>query len=236
MKFTLAAHLEELRRRVIGTIVPFFVLSFVSYPLAPQVLSKVKADLFPNIDLIITGPAEAVMTYLWTSALIAATLTFPLACYHVWAFMAPGLVRDERSLILRIVGPSFALLLLGMSFAYLVLLPIAIKYLIQAARPLAIPLLSTIQSVQIRDHRGVIGGSQPVLLLAIPPEPMTAHLTFFDILSSLFFVPGFSVLYDSHRLSTRLGLVFGLITEARTMGADIIFVEAVVSHLQQIPS
>ncbi len=142
MKFTLAAHLEELRRRVIGTIVPFFVLSFVSYPLAPQVLSKVKADLFPNIDLIITGPAEAVMTYLWTSALIAATLTFPLACYHVWAFMAPGLVRDERSLILRIVGPSFALLLLGMSFAYLVLLPIAIKYLIQAARPLAIPLLS----------------------------------------------------------------------------------------------
>jgi len=102
----------------------------------------VKADLFPDSILIVTSPQEAVMTYVYASIIMAFALTFPVFAYHLWAFLAPGLVADEKRLIAWVVLPSTLLFLAGMGFAYLILLPRALSFLIAAARPLAEPMLS----------------------------------------------------------------------------------------------
>jgi sec-independent protein translocase protein TatC len=135
-------HLTELRRRLVFVTVLFFLSSVLSYPLAQPLLMKVKADLFGGMPLVILDPQEAVMAYVKVSMLLGFALTLPALAYHAWAFVAPGLLADEKRLIAYLLAPSAALFLLGAAFGYFIVLPVALGFLIESARPLATPMIS----------------------------------------------------------------------------------------------
>jgi sec-independent protein translocase protein TatC len=142
VKASFGQHLAEARRRLIHVLVVFALAAVLSYPLAKPLLAKVKSDLLGDVELVVLGPQEALMAYLRVSVLMGFALTLPFMMYHLWVFIAPGLLKHERTLILYLVVPSIILFALGVAFGYLVLLPVALRFLLASAVGLATPMLS----------------------------------------------------------------------------------------------
>lgn len=135
-------HLIELRRRIISILVVFGAVTILSYPLAQPILLKAKSDLLGGVSLVILEPQEAVVAYVNVSMLIGLLLTLPLITYHMWAFMAPGLLAKEKKMVAYLVVPSVLMFLAGVAFGYFILLPLAFRILLSSAEPLATPMLS----------------------------------------------------------------------------------------------
>ena len=142
MKLTLEGHLQELRRRILWIFFILVLFSVISYPLTPSLLSKIKHDLLEGSSLVVLSPQEAIMVYIKISLLLGFTLSFPFILFHIWRFIAPGLIERERRLFLWIVPSSLLLLLLGAGFAYFFLLPITLRFLLGVAHWTAVPMLS----------------------------------------------------------------------------------------------
>lgn len=142
MKASVVEHLAELRRRIILVLAVFAVSALLSYPVSKPILSIVKDDLLADVDLVVLGPQEAILTYVKVSLLIGFSVALPFITYHAWAFIAPGLLKRERRLIAYLVLPSAFLFLAGVAFGYFVLLPVALTFLVASASGLAEPMLS----------------------------------------------------------------------------------------------
>ena len=142
MKASFTEHLAALRRRLIIVVLLFALASALSYPLSAPLLIRMKADLLPGVTLVILDPLEAVTAYVTVSMALGFALTLPVIIYHFWSFLSPGLMRDERRLLLYLVLPSSVLFCLGACFGYFVLLPVALGFLVGEAAPLATPMIS----------------------------------------------------------------------------------------------
>lgn len=125
----LAAHLMELRKRLLW-VFAFFVVAFIgSYFLSEpifQYLVSPLANLLKNDQgrrLIYTGLPEAFLTYVKVSLFSAFILTFPLLSYQIWHFVVPGLYQREKHLFKIVVAGAPFLFLLGGAFAFYLVIP-----------------------------------------------------------------------------------------------------------------
>lgn len=116
------AHLVELRDRLMRAIIAIAVVAIVLaiWP-SPQVLydwlaePMVKAYQHSGISTNITDP---VLVPLKVLLLVAFCVALPVVLYQAWAFIAPGLYRKEKMLILPLVISSTLLFFAGMAFCY----------------------------------------------------------------------------------------------------------------------
>jgi sec-independent protein translocase protein TatC len=126
-------HLEELRTRLVraslAALVGFGVCYWQIEPIFHWLVRPLRA-VAPDSPLVMLKLTEAFMTYLklalWSGLLLAS----PVVLYQVWAFVAPGLYRNEKRLIAPLVVASTILFVLGAAFTYYLVLPFAFKYLI----------------------------------------------------------------------------------------------------------
>jgi sec-independent protein translocase protein TatC len=65
--------------------------------------------------------------------LLSIVVAVPWILYQLWAFVAPGLYRHERRLLLPVMISSTMLFYAGMAFAYYVMFPLAFGFLMGAA-------------------------------------------------------------------------------------------------------
>jgi len=89
--------------------------------------------------LIVTTAGEAFTLYVTVSLYAAIALSIPLLLWQIWAFISPALYRHERSYVTPFIGLSTISFVVGAAFAYYILFPPALKYLIGLAsdfRPL----------------------------------------------------------------------------------------------------
>jgi sec-independent protein translocase protein TatC len=132
----LLAHLEELRLRLIYAVLFWALGSGVAWMYHNQLFKLLKA---PFNSFIATGGKGEIIALRLTDQLTTAlqislfggiVLALPFIVYQVWAFVAPGLTKSERRwggpFILG-VGLSFGL---GVAFAYYVILPYAVQFLL----------------------------------------------------------------------------------------------------------
>jgi sec-independent protein translocase protein TatC len=127
-------HLRELRRRVIvvllivavgavfGWIFYGDLLDVLKHPYC-QVPKKYRATPNGTGDcvLIYHGVLDGFTTRLKVSAIAGAVLTGPFWLYQVWAFITPGLRKNERKYTLWFIAFSTVLFAAGMTLAYIVL-------------------------------------------------------------------------------------------------------------------
>lgn len=136
-------HIEELRWRIIRTLIVFaaalliFLIGFPSellkictYPLnAPTPLLGGRPPNLPG-ELTVLKVFDRFMLSLITSVVAALIVAGPYALIEGWRFIAPGLFPHERKLI-RIYFPSITgLFAAGLAFGYFVLLPVALDYML----------------------------------------------------------------------------------------------------------
>lgn len=138
-------HLKEMRSRLISCIIVFlffFALCWWQYDMLWHWLTTPLCHVLPQGHrLIFTGLSEAFMTYIKVSALAALGLSWPVWAWHVWRFVAPGLVKSERLVTVFVLLSSTLLFVIGAIFAYGYVCPAAYEFFLSFERPnAAIPL------------------------------------------------------------------------------------------------
>jgi Twin arginine targeting (Tat) protein translocase TatC len=120
------SHLVELRDRLIKAavaVVAIFVVLFL-YPGASVIYDflaqPMLATLPPGTRMIATGVITPFMVPVKVTMLAAFILALPFVLYQVWAFVAPGLYRNEQRLAIPLIVSSSLLFLVGMAFCYFI--------------------------------------------------------------------------------------------------------------------
>lgn len=124
----------ELKRRIIYSLLAFFVASGVSYYFAEGIygfLVQPLADAFSNPShrrLIYTGLTEAFLTYLKLAVFAGFFASFPVIATQLYLFLAPGLYKKERRALVPYLVAAPSLFLAGAAFVYYLIFPAAWKF------------------------------------------------------------------------------------------------------------
>ncbi len=134
-------HLEELRSTLIASIVAFVGAGIVIWFFSGRVLDFLLAGI-PVDSLYFNAPIEAFMTRLKLSFALGFLVSFPYILFRVWSFISPGLFRKEKKFVIPLVVSSTALFYLGAVFAYWILVPVVLDFLLRFGTEMLEPLIS----------------------------------------------------------------------------------------------
>jgi sec-independent protein translocase protein TatC len=130
-------HLADLRTRLfhavasiaigafIGVSVSKYVMNFVARPMV-----KALGDAHLDQHLYYTHPAGYLNQVITLGLYIGLVLASPYVLYQIWLFIAPGLYKHERKAVAGFVISSVGLFLAGIAFAYYVILPYLLRFLV----------------------------------------------------------------------------------------------------------
>ncbi len=140
---TLVEHLNELRKRIILSLVCVGISSALSFPLTSQLLKILKRPAFGIIEnLVFFSPQEAFLIYMRIAVICGLTISMPVILYQIWAFISPAVEEKFRRHVGSFVvfcSLSFAT---GCLFAYFILIPPALKFLLSFAGEDLEPVIS----------------------------------------------------------------------------------------------
>jgi sec-independent protein translocase protein TatC len=134
LRMSFLEHLFELRSRLLKAVIGLILATIVGAIITPQVLEyliKPYSALNPDggARLVILGPTGAVVSYFRVALLIGGIFASPIMTYQVMMFIIPGLKRSERRYIYWSIPPITVLFLIGVAFAWFILMPAAINFL-----------------------------------------------------------------------------------------------------------
>lgn len=132
----LIEHLTELRTRLIHSAVAFIIgmvicftvwnpiFNFLTEPLCSTMAERGQADC----GLILIKLQEGFFVAVSISLFGGLVLSFPYISYQLWRFVAPGLYKNEKNAFLPFMFASPIMFLLGASFAFYVVMPLAFDF------------------------------------------------------------------------------------------------------------
>jgi sec-independent protein translocase protein TatC len=145
-KAPFTAHLEELRSRLIVSFVAVGIGFFVAYFFKEklfELLMKPLTDVMGEGDqLIFTNLPEAFFVYLKTAFLAGVMAASPVILYQFWKFVAPGLYKKERVVLLPVVFLCSFFFIGGALFGYFIVFPYGFKFFLVFASEFIRPLPS----------------------------------------------------------------------------------------------
>jgi len=145
---TFLTHLFELRDRLIKSVVALLVVFLGLVYWAPDIFhlfSKPLLDALPNGGrMIVTDVTGSFFVPMKVTMLVAFLGALPVIMYQLWAFIAPGLYKHERQLILPIVTSSYLLFIAGMAFAYFLVFPTVFQFMAHYNAPLGADMATDI--------------------------------------------------------------------------------------------
>jgi sec-independent protein translocase protein TatC len=142
LRMSFLEHLEELRSRIIKSLIGVAVAFTVSLTFSNQLWAFVRQPAVSALtslgyepDLVQITPMET-FNVIWFKLpiLCAIFLSFPWILYQVWAFVAPGLYRRERRWAAPFILSAAGLFLLGGMFAYFVAFRFGLTFLLGLGR------------------------------------------------------------------------------------------------------
>ncbi|MFT5572429.1 MAG: sec-independent protein translocase protein TatC [Cryomorphaceae bacterium] len=126
------SHLVELRNRLMWAVGAVLLVFICLIPFANDLYEwfaePVMANLPQGGTMISTEPHGPFFIPFKFAFATAFALAIPAVLYQVWAFIAPGLYQNEKSIALPLVVSSTLLFYAGIAFAYYVVFPIIFKF------------------------------------------------------------------------------------------------------------
>ena len=147
-------HLDELRSRIIKIAITLLTIASITYFFGLRTMviggytmyypypdmynnmntilfNIVRNDFLGNgpITLIQVGVADAIIIQMEISLFLAIAIGMPMIVYQINKFLSPGLFERERGFILSISVPATLLFILGMVFAYVLIIPFTFTFL-----------------------------------------------------------------------------------------------------------
>ena len=128
-------HLEELRWRLIKSISSVLIGAIVSFYFIDQIIEiliKPTETLNSSMDLQVLK-VQGMFMIKWGIALLGGiVVSIPVLTYQLWKFVAPGLYLDEKKYIIPLILSTFLSFLIGLVFAYTVVIPFSLSFFTSA--------------------------------------------------------------------------------------------------------
>ncbi len=148
-EMTFVEHLVELRNRLLRVVIVVAVLLVCMMPFANRLYALLAAPLLAEMQMgssmIATQVASPFLTPFKLALVAAVLIGMPYILYQFWAFVAPGLYRNEKRLVFPLMVSSSFLFYLGMAFAYFVVFPLMFAFF-QAVAPEGVEIMTDISS------------------------------------------------------------------------------------------
>ncbi len=130
-------HLEELRRRIIYSIVAVAAGFLLCWRYAERIYEVMQRPVMDALHkngisekLVYLNPTEPFNLYLKVGLMAGLFVASPFVLYQVWLFISPGLYRNEKRYVMPFMFSTVALFLAGGYFGYKLVLPQALVFLI----------------------------------------------------------------------------------------------------------
>ncbi len=141
------SHLVELRDRLLRSIVGVLLVFLGLFPFANEiyvfVAGPLQAQLPEGARMIATEVASPFLTPFKLALVASIFVAMPWILYQAWAFIAPGLYRHERRMVMPLLFTSSVLFYAGVAFAYFVVFPLVFAFM-TSTTPVGVEMMTDI--------------------------------------------------------------------------------------------
>jgi sec-independent protein translocase protein TatC len=131
-KMTFLEHLEELRQRLVRTVLYLCGGFAACWGFREQIFHFLTEPMrrggFKD-QFIFTSPAEALLLYMKMAFFVGIFVASPFVLYEIWAFISPGLYKNEKAWAIPFIGMGSTFFILGALFGHYYLFPITFRFL-----------------------------------------------------------------------------------------------------------
>ncbi|MBA3581549.1 MAG: twin-arginine translocase subunit TatC [Gammaproteobacteria bacterium] len=128
------SHLIELRQRLVRILIVLAVILACLLPFSNPLYTRLAAPLTKLLPvgstMIAVDVSAPFMIPFKLVTLLAVFLAIPYLLYEIWGFVAPGLYRHEKSLVVPILTSATILFYAGVAFAYFVVFPLLFSFIV----------------------------------------------------------------------------------------------------------
>lgn len=129
-------HLEEMRWHIIKSLISVVSLTIICFFFAENILELFllsSKNLAQPLNLQVLKVQTTFIIYLEIALIFGIVLSLPVIFYQIWSFVAPGLLKNERKYVIPVIIFATISFLVGASFAYLIIVPIALEFFLALA-------------------------------------------------------------------------------------------------------
>ena len=141
-------HLIELRDRLLKAMAALFIVFFILFYWARDIYSLLAAPLIAAVPegatMIAVEVAAPFFVPVKVTLFASLIVALPFVLYQIWAFIAPGLYKHEKRLVVPLIATSTMLFLIGCLFAYLIVFP-TVFHFVAAFTPEGVEMNTDIQ-------------------------------------------------------------------------------------------
>ena len=141
----LMGHLLELRDRLLKAIILVLLCFVVIFPFQDPILLylsyPLRLHLDVNASMIHTGVVAPLMVPFKMALVFSFIVGLPFIVRQAWAFIAPGLYKKEKTIVLPLIVSSILLFYAGIAFSFYVVFPLAFEFL-STMGPKEIPMMT----------------------------------------------------------------------------------------------
>lgn len=130
-------HLEELRRRILLSLILPIPLAFITFMMSEKLIEwlylplyrvQIAYDLPTKVQAL--SPPEIILTRIKLSLIFALILSAPWLLWQIWLFISPGLYQREKRFVNLLIPGSAILTVCGVTLMYFVMLPLMLYVLV----------------------------------------------------------------------------------------------------------
>lgn len=178
----LLEHLEELRRRLIYSIVAVLFCSIVAYFFAEDIfnfLARPLLKILPEMHnkMVFTSLPEVFFVHIRVALFSGIVFAVPYLFYQLWQFIVPALRKEEKKLLIPFLFASVLLFLTGAVFCYHLVFPWGFTFFLSYSTESIVPMITLTDYFKLTTRMILVFGAifeMPVL---------SAFLSHFGLLS-----------------------------------------------------
>jgi sec-independent protein translocase protein TatC len=141
------AHLLELRQRLLQIVLSVFLIFLVLISFANHLFTWIAHPLLrfmpAGTQMIAIDVASPFFVPMKLVLVLSIFISMPIILYHFWEFIAPGLYKTERELMLPLLVSSIFLFYTGMLFAYFIVFPVVFGFMLYTT-PVGVAMMTDI--------------------------------------------------------------------------------------------
>lgn len=141
------SHLIELRDRLLRAAGGLILVFICLFPFANDIYAMLAQPLLAKLpeggQMIATAVTAPFFVPMKVAMMAAVVISLPHSLYQLWAFIAPGLYRDEKRFAIPMLACSTLLFLTGMAFAYFLVFPVVFGFITGSA-PVGVVVMTDI--------------------------------------------------------------------------------------------
>jgi sec-independent protein translocase protein TatC len=127
------SHLVELRQRLVRAALAIVVVFLALTPFMKEIFDLLSEPMMAALPvgskLLATGVTTPFMVPLKVTLFVALLIALPYVLWQAWAFVAPGLYKNEKKLAAPLIASSVVMFGLGMAYCYFIVFGFVFKFI-----------------------------------------------------------------------------------------------------------